>query len=282
MKKTALNRCGKIGFVFCTVLAAIFQFLAACNALDITSNYFHNDSPFPFLATVFAILGVICGSIAALTAKDHGRSHSPFDSKPILNVLACIAASVAFLATALLFLSQSNAPLTKLLTVFAALATMYEILCLFPRLRIEHSGLVTLVGFSTVLLCVVCNAYYYFDVTVEMNAPFKVSLQMGLLAAMVYFTGELRYLLNKPLPRMYRMLAAWTMALGALSVPALFLAFFTQKNDRIDYLAGAILMLGICLSVCLRVFSLHIRSSSESNTEDVSLTETDTIGKDTV
>ena len=282
MKKSTLNRCGKIGFGLCTVLAAVLQSLAALTAFDATSNYFYSDSPLPLLATVFACLGGICGSLAAFTGKEDSLAHSPFDARPIPNAAAFGAIAVSLTIATFLFLSHGNALLAKVLAVFAVLSLGYELLCLFPRLRAETPGLVTLVGFSTVLLCVVCNAYYYFDVTVEMNAPFKVSLQMGLLAAMVYFTGELRYLLNKPLPRLYRMLGAWVIALGALSVPAFLLAFFTRKTDRIDYLAGAVLILGICLNVCMRLLSLRFPRTPDPNAEDVSVTDTDAIGKDTV
>ena len=285
MKKNTWNPYAKIAFVLCTVFASILQSLAVFTAFDATSNYFLNPSWLPVLAVIFTALGVIFGSIAVFTEEKAHLAGSPFNAKPTVSILASGSISASLPITVFLFLFQgtpSNSLLTKLLIIFATLALIYEILCLFPPLRAEHSGILTLIGFSTVLLCVVCNAYYYFDVTVEMNAPFKVSLQMGLLASMVYFTGELRYLLGKPLPRLYRMLAAWVIALGTLSIPAFFLAFLTKKSDRIDYLAGAILLLGICLSVCMRMHALRVCSTSDSDAEGTSATDNDTIGKDIV
>ena len=90
----------------------------------------------------------------------------------------------------------------------------------------------------------------------EMNSPVKVTVQTALLFAMLYYTAELRYLLDRRKPRLYLALAMLTLASSALSAVAIPVAFCLGHLSRMDYLAGAILTLGIAVTVLLRIFFL--------------------------
>ena len=114
----------------------------------------------------------------------------------------------------------------------------------------------SLLGLTAPLACILFNAYYYFDATVEMNSPVKTATQVGLLCAMLYFVYELRFLMDAPMPRVFLMTAFWVRSLGTLSALAIPVAYLTGKCDRIDYVAGAILTFCVMLTAGLRVQTL--------------------------
>jgi hypothetical protein len=127
-----------------------------------------------------------------------------------------------------------------------------------------------LIGFSAVIVCILFNGYFYFDSTLEMNAPLKVTVQLGFLAAMIYFISEIRALLGITLPRVYLLANACTVGFGALSSIPVTLAYllqvfkpqaspFTasltaQLFDHPEYLAGSVVLFGICISAAWRLF----------------------------
>ena len=253
MNKTT---CFRLGFAACSALAAILQCLAVLLSFEDGTNYFENGALLPILATVFAILGGILGTLSAFTADPTALSKTPFSKSVSFSPL-----TVGFAAAAILLLLQGSEPFPFITAVLLLLATLYAILVEFPKLR--ETVLPTLVGMVAVLALIAVNAYYYFDMTVEMNAPIKVTTQLGLLCTMLALTGELRYLLGKPMPRLFVALSAWVVSIGALSALSVPLAYLVGKIDRIDYATGGLLVLCAVLTALLRLKALLCTTASD-------------------
>ena len=156
---------------------------------------------------------------------------------------------VGFLASALCLFFTDPSATGILVALFLLGAALYGYFCTIPKFP--------LLGSTAVLGCALLNAYYYFDVSVEMNAPIKVLLQTALLFAMIYYTCELRFLLGRGKPRLFLVFAYATVAassLCAISLPVALLCGIIQKPI---YAMGAVTLLGISLTATLRLFYLY-------------------------
>ncbi|MBE6589572.1 MAG: hypothetical protein E7643_05275 [Ruminococcaceae bacterium] len=197
-------------------LGAILQTVSIFTAYEEHANYFQTGAVLPVLSVTCVILGALCGVLSALTPGSEATVHSPFSSS-----YRAIPASIGFLAGGILLLFNSThtwAFPTFLLFVCAALYS-------FLSETKSAPSLLVLLGFVTVIACAVGNVYCYFDVSFEMNAPIKVMLQMSLLFSMIYYTGELRFLLAREKPRFYLILTYFALAANALcaiSIPSIF------------------------------------------------------------
>lgn len=240
------------------------------------ANYFIPNALFPFLATV-SMLAAICFGVFASFALKKGTVN-PTD-------LPCKAASapaaIGFAAGAAVLQLSANTPATRAAAALLLVSAAYHIATLtIPQKR---SALTALIGFAPIVVCVLISGIYYFDNTMEMNAPVKVSVMMGLLCTTVYHTGELRILLGRSMPRTFVILSTLTVAVGSLSALPLPIAFLTGHFDRAYtatslpllastleypiYLAGAIVLLGTTLCAALRCLSLISKAASSEETK---------------
>ena len=267
MKKLIQNpRFHRICSLIAAIPAALLQAIAYLRIYgDSGSNYFASASPLPDLAVIFALLSCAFG-IAAICLWKKAPIHP---STPFGN-LTSIPAALGFLAGAVLMLLSNDTKLTYAVAIFFFLAAGYQLLLAFQPIKDRY--LTAFIGFSAVIGCILMEGYYYFDATLEMNAPVKVSVLMGLLFAMIYYTNELRLLIGNPLPRAYVLISACTLGIGALSAIPVPLAYFSGQFDRLasvktnrfmvaqflhpEYLAGAIALLGICITVGWRLCQL--------------------------
>ena len=142
-------------------------------------------------------------------------------------------------------------------------------------MRLEHTSAVTVLGFFAVAACILLNAYYYFDFSIEMNAPIKITVQLAILLIMLLFTGDLRFILGIPKPKTHLVLHAWASALGSLSAVSLPLALLCGMDIRADYVVGAILIFAIGLTHHFQVRHL-MRSSYRIYEEEEAMAAIDT------
>ena len=84
------------------------------------------------------------------------------------------------------------------------------------------------------------------------NAPIKLSIQITLLCAMLFFVGEIRTHFDMPASRLYRAVQTWTVSAGMLTSLAVALAFFLKKTDRFDYFSLSITLIGLTATAFLR------------------------------
>lgn len=267
----------RLAFAVSSLLAALLQALAVLTSYDPSANYFLRGAFLPSLAVVFAILGAICGTVAAYMTKAEALRPSPFSQR-----LSIPFAALGFDLAAIFLLLNTPAErmtLTLVTSIFLLLATFYHIFMAIPSIRNKCPVVLCFLGYTAIVGCILATAYFYFDISVEMNAPLKVAVQTGLITVMVGYTGELRYLLGKPMPRMYLALISWGISFGSLASLSVPIAYFTGKLPRIDYAAGAVLVLCLVLTQLLRLKTLLTKpADSEQNTSDAPEEVTD--GKD--
>ena len=266
MKKINRPTAFQLGFLASSLIAAILQALAVQLSYDSSSHYFQSGDLLSVFATIFATLGLICGAVGVFIPKKESASPNIFERRNFLNPLAAgaIVATLLFAGDRLL-----NADFEKSFTRF----DLCLILCLLVTVAYallsgiqNAAGQTTLTAFFglfAIIACILLNAYYYFDRSIEMNAPLKTSVQVGLLFTMLFLTSEIRYLLDTPMPRMMQLFALGTIAFGSLSVLAIPVAFFTGKLSRLDYLAGAILVLGVIPTAIIRLYTLNALPKAE-------------------
>ena len=224
------------------------------------------------LALILAILGAVAGSVAAVMTDRQALRSTIFGAKNFPAPLAFGAVAAAFLFLLYQLTSKradASISLFDVITAVCLILTVAYAVLTSIRKTVETGALAAFLGIFAVVACILLNAYYYFDVSIEMNAPLKTATQVGLLCAMVYFTGEIRYLLGTPMPRTILMLGAWLISLGALSALAVPVAFFAGKLDRPDYLAGALLSLSAALTA---LFRLHTLLGSKKNADEAAST----------
>lgn len=248
-------------------VAAVLMLAACLTQYDgPAANYFSRGATLPALATAFAILTAVAGTVVAFRIP-----RTAFQTDHIPAPCASAASAAGFLLCAILLTVTAvrtgfkwyHAVTLLLLLVSVA----YFSLRACDRFTEALRDLTVLLGITPVFGIVFLSAIHYFDKTVEMNAPVKVLTLLGLLTAMVTVTSGIRYLLGTALPRVFLMLSSWTVAAGSLSlfaVPALFLKGAFTKTA---YLASFFVILGCTVASGIRIVFL-IRAANSSDEEE--------------
>ncbi|MBE6629014.1 MAG: hypothetical protein E7629_08820 [Ruminococcaceae bacterium] len=259
--------------LLCSGLTAILQALAYALSYEGPNvNYFIPNALFPFLATILMFVAIGFGALAAFTVSPKAQALKALPCKA-----ASIPAAVGFVAGAAILLLSNNTTPARIAVALLLVSAAYHVAVLAVPER--HAAWVALIGFAPIIACVLISGIYYFDNTLEMNAPVKVSVMMGLLCATVYYTGELRILLEKPMPKTFVILSSLTVAVCSLSALPLPIGFLTGHFDRVGtltslpplastheypiYLAGATILLGTAVCAALRCLYLLSKASSE-------------------
>ena len=254
--KKQINRSFLLWLVFAigAIAAAVMQTIGVMIAYGPDTNYFQADSPLPILAVIFSLISAVAGTLAAMTTKPSTLAAAPFGNRSYPT-----PAAFGFLFAAIVILlfnhNQLNPTVGTLAALFLALAVLYAILIGFPIAKAKAS-IVALLGFLAVIACILLTAYYYFDTSIEMNAPLKTATQTGILFSLILYTEEIRYLLDRARPRFYLSVCTWVVSIGALSTPAMLVGFLTDRIDRADYTAGAFLILCIMVTALIRIHTL--------------------------
>ena len=263
MKKHSLaSKILWIAFAVFLLGAILLGSMAVLKEYEKTANYFIPDA---ILAPITVILGTIaisCGVAAVCTTKRTDLSENIFPDNHHFPLTA-----IGFFGAAVLLLLSFTSVLALIALPFLILASAYCILTGSAKSR-KNANTVSLLGFSAVLGTILLNAYYYFDFTVEMNAPIKVALQLGLLTMMLCYTSELRYLLGIQKPKMYLILSVIGIACASVTSIPICIAAFTGKFTRLDYTASAILIFIFALMQCARVIYLLRGIKAESKEEE--------------
>lgn len=239
------------GTILFACLAAIFFSVAFLRSYDESvANYFARGSLMPVLALVFAGLAFAVGIVSACLRD--------LPSVPSAPLWSFAPAFVAFILAAIVFFPTQTVGGILLLT-----GTVFALLMMIPFCRLKVD-LPVIAGFFALAGMIDLIATYYFDMTLEMNAPLKISVQMGLLCAMLYLTVEFRSLLGRTVPRLFLILTALFLAVGSLPAFSVILAFLSGKTNYRSYVAGGILTLGLFLTACIRLIQLMF-SEKETN-----------------
>ena len=222
--------------------AAILQTAAMLVDYEPATHYFRAGAVLPVLSVLLVLLSALLGSLSILLWREE-LEQSPFAPHRTFS-----ASTLGFLLAGSVLLKAGGSDTLRVAAgVLLLLSAPYAFLHALPRMR-EHRAAMTLLGLLPILACILLNAYYYFDVSIEMNSPIKLALQLALLPAMLAYTGEIRFHLGRPCRRLYLLADVWLMSLGVLSALSLPVAFLFGGLRRADYAVGAILLATLSLT----------------------------------
>ncbi len=247
-KYVSFTLCGA-ALVF-LVAAALMQTLAMFVSYEGDTNYFVKGAQLPTISAILVIIGCIFAVTAACVLPKSEAHGSPFG----YNIAYALPAVCGFLISAVFHVMQflETSSTLKLATAVAlVLAAIYTLLT-ETSFGHTHASTIAMLGFTPTAACALLIGSYYFDPSMEMNAPLKLVIQCALLSAMLYFTTELRYLINRALPRLYYALALCTLVISSLSVFSIPTAILFGVFSHSDYLTGSLTVLGISITIALR------------------------------
>ncbi len=172
------------GILICSLLWAVSSFLFIPRGTLRRSPAAYSI-PSVFASALCGFFFIYYGIITALPLLNHSFVPVTFDTYRRDTIVAAIIAISAFLSAIYFFGAFFSTQLTSAWRVFG--------------------------GFFPVIWAIVSLAQVYFDFTHAMNEPIKVSLQLAMIAAALFFLQEVRILLGRAQPR-----AAWFSGATAL------------------------------------------------------------------
>ena len=242
--------------------ATLLSAAATAFSYDRDTNYFTTDSILFPLATVVAILAfALAIATALITPKENLVASSPFGADLVVALPAAIGFGIGAIFLALEF-AKSNSSLFLVAAVLLLLSAAHVLLC-------ETERKTSFLGFFPPVACALLIAILYFDISLEMNAPMKVTAQSALLPMMLYFTAELRYLLDRELPRLYLALALGSIAAASLCALAAPIAYLMGVLENTNCLASSLVVIGTNITILLKLKRyLQPTPSPENNTKE--------------
>ncbi len=240
-------------FLIATPVAALFGILflliAYGTAFDpAISHYFAAKSPFPILAALFLILSIASGIAGAILAA---KKEPEVLAQPAISSYASIPAAVGAFGTAVWLFTAGK----TWLGILSLLATAFWGLCASPLAR-TYGKTILWAGFGSIIATIAYNATFYFDMSVEMNAPTKILLQMALLAAMLFVTAECRLLLGRFDRILIPVLTIFCLVLCMVTGLVVFYLLLAKKETNTVYLAAAPLLLGVGATAGWRLWQM--------------------------
>ena len=243
--------------------AAVFSVLAVVFTHDDNAHYFVSGSKIFPISVICAVLAFAAAIVYAFViSKEEFASSSPFGTRPLFT----LPATLGFGASAVLSIvefAKTQSALFLIAAIFLLLSTAYLLVSETERAN-------TFLGFAPPIACALLIGVLYFDISLEMNAPLKVVAQCALLPLMLYFTAELRYLLNREIPRLYLALAFCSIAASSLCVLAVPLASFVgMLGNTNSCMVAALTVAGANVTILLKLKRyLQPTPSPENDTKE--------------
>ncbi len=237
----------RILFLISPVLAwigTLLLLIAYGTAFDPTVSHYFSAKPLPVIAAILLALSIACGIAGAIFAKKEPDSLA----SPRVPSFALLPAALGALASAVWLLIAGQA----LLGIFTLLAAAFFALGASPLAK-RYGNYLLFGGFAVIAATIIYNATFYFDMTVEMNAPTKILLQMAFLSAMLFATAECRVLMGRFDRLLVPALTIFCLSLCTCAGIADFYLLFAKKGPGTAYLTAAPLLLGFGLTACLRL-----------------------------
>ena len=263
MKKDTVARVCALSVACGTATATLFMGAAVLLDYDKSTNYFIRNSLFFKFAVIFALVAFAAAiANAILVSKDTLALRSPFGVNLLVALPAALGCSFGGILLAVNFF-QNKSYLALAAAVALLLSMVHTLLC-------EAGYRIKALGFLPPIACALLVCVLYFDISIEMNAPLKVTAQCALLPLMLYFTTELRYLLGRELPRLYLALALGSVAASSLCALAIPAAVIAGLLNNANCLAAALVVLGANITILFRLkrFLTPIPSPDENDTKE--------------
>ena len=247
-----------LAFFLLTLCAVILRTVALFIGYDTVTGYY--TTPLGKCADAVAAVSVLFFlSYAVVFRKDKGHEISFFSPASYVPA-GIVAASLPFLAKRL-FSAAAGAqnvartlPMRATATIGALLtlpALLFFLLCILtPRTRSVLRGEC---GILTALAFAVYAAFLYFNTSLPINSPGKLTEQCAYLLISVFFLYETRIALGRECRALYRAFGFAAAHLAAYSsLPSLILYFFRDLIAS-DSLPAVVLTFGLFLFITLRV-----------------------------
>ena len=263
MKKDTVARICALTVACGTTTAALFMSAAVLFDYDKSTNYFIPNSLLFRFAVIFAFLSFAAAiANAIIIPKETLASRSPFGANLLIAIPAALGFSFGSILLAVNFF-QNKSYLALVTAVALLLSMVHTLLC-------EAGYRIKALGFLPPIACALLVCVLYFDISIEMNAPLKVAAQCALLPLMLYFTTELRYLLDRELPRLYLALALGSVAASSLCAFAVPAAVIAGLLNNANCLAAALVVLGVNITILFRLkrFLTRIPAPDENDTKE--------------
>ena len=169
------------------------------------------------------------------------------------------------------FLGSFSNRLLSVSGALALLSTLYPLLVLAVSIgRPIKNTTLSAIGFLPIFWALISLAETYTDQFTTMNSPIKLGLQFGFLGVMLFTVSELRFRLDKPLPRTalcFHAIAVFFCLTG--SIPTLIaLAAGILKNPVHTAYALGLVGSGIYAAARLAIYVYDSMTSSESTVGD--------------
>ncbi len=226
-----------IGSIVLGLIAAILMIVAFADYDPAVSNYFPQGSALPVVAVILTFLSVAVGMAAVIFS----RHKEPLFETSFPTGILFPAVFGSLLTGVFLLIEHHTVP-----GVLFILESLFLFLAGFS-LGKRFSNIVVCFGFFAVAAHVSLIATYYFDMSVEMNAPVKELVIVGLLVSMLECTIEMRLLLKRSHTMLTPFLIILTAAFGTLSSFSLAIAYLQDKIPMDEYAAAIPVLLGFSI-----------------------------------
>lgn len=244
MKQSRILMCASL---FLSAVGAILLAVACVTAYDpAVSNYFAVGSPLPVIASVISFVAILSGIASAILAK---VKKEPFEA-PAAPSFAVLPSAFGSLVTAGMLLIGGKIWIGLLFLLAAAFYVLSA--CPFAK---KYASWIIVPGFAVAAAAIALAATFYFDMTVEMNAPVKVLLQLGLLSVMLESTLEIRALIGRENPVLSIVVITFATVLCPLSGVSGLVLVIASKTPGIVYSAAVPVILGGCATAIVRLIS---------------------------
>lgn len=197
-----------------TIAAAALRMCAFFTGYDAAIGYFDSTAVTTIYRILCGLVVLTTGICAFMTPADQ-MPHPPVGQSRELAAALPLAARI--LLTIYLFVTAydnaragaagSNSPVLYITLCLTLLSAVYFLLLLTGRGSRHARGLL---GLAALLPSVGIIALTYSDGYVTMNSPVKLAVQFAAVGIMLALTAELRFLLDKPAPRLA--LVLWSVA----------------------------------------------------------------------
>lgn len=259
-----------LGMSLCSIISLTLSYVTA---YDSAIGYFSTGAILPSVSTVLALLftaGIVGDAILILrTHKEPLCLENPL----WLRVVSALV-GVGLFGVAIIDLLSSATLFTVLVGILAGVHFLLR--ALKPKLHLP----LTLTGIAVIVRLTLSIGQLYFNWELPMNAPLKVYLQLGCVAAMFFLLRDMKATVC-PSRSLVTLLSfgLGTLFTGAASLPTL-IAFLRGDLGEADIRTVPFLLLLLWLYCLARMLTLLIcpnapHTDSESPTQEDTPTETE-------
>lgn len=258
-----------------TVVAVILRTCCLLWFYDEDIGYY-SKGILPIVLSIFSVLALGFFASAIFTVKPTDKLSDGREDNLAIKISSAICALVfaSFFIVSVMSTSLiSDSVVADLLSKISALMMIvYFAMNLFGK-NVNRNAQ-TVLGFGFVLWAICALAISYFDVYVQLNSPDKVTLHMGLMSAMAFFTVEFRCFVDKINRKVYPFCSACSVFFCALaSIPSLF-KWVIDGMGEYKYLFYYVVLFALLIYSAARFFSFAFANNlGEVNIEPENMAE---------